>query len=81
MSLHWGGSRLCLATGLGFLLQKALLFPQSVIFAAMANALLGGVHGAIAHDPGGFVPISLAVLATIIVAVHPVGHLTDVFLA
>lgn len=55
-------SLLCLAASLGFLLQNALLFPQGVGFAAVANVLLGGVRGAIVHDPGGFVPISLAVL-------------------
>lgn len=37
----------------------------------MANVWLGGVHGAAVHDSGGFVAISLAVLATIIVAVRP----------
>ena len=77
VSLRWGSSRLCLATSLGFLLQDALLFPQRVIFAAMVNVLLGGVHGAIMHDPGGFVPTSLAVLAAIIVAVHPMQHQSD----
>ena len=47
----------------------------------MANVWLGGVHGAAVHDSGGFVPISLAVLATIIVAVRPMQHQTDVLLA
>lgn len=46
----------------------------------MVNVLLGGVHGAVVHDPGGIVPVSLAVLATIIVAVHPAQHQADVLL-
>lgn len=64
---------MALATSLGFLLPD-LLFSQCVVFAATVNVLLGGVHGTVVHDPGGIVPISLAVLATVIVAVHPTQH-------